>query len=437
MSKKTEQSIRCHHEYFNDLMARLDQSRTPTVEKALQLIADMQIHKYSTRYITCSVYTLQQHPRADIHARFLGKNKKVRIAIQNLKGAQVITEDTRIPVVPSIVRELAEIADRDFTPKLAITMKAILWIGTTCMLQKDEMAGTVAQPACITCQSFQLHQDKTGMTITFHGWKMKSFRWSILCNFIEGTQEQAYNDIRNYFKIRDATTTPGTVLFMDDREKLMTRWTLEQLLYHLVDHSSYTGLNITLHSMHIGGATIRHKLGTEIRKIMRMGRWTDITVNSYIRPELILPPEILKHNKDYHTKRSYRMHLMCPNSCSETPIDQLKIKNYESNHAMSKEELASVPDGRRLHILEYRRMRMTSKEKHERLHVPQRMIEVKRIMLSNYKCTPMEHPGEISPFHIVENFEGSQTWFNLVVYLTNKCWRQFTAACKYGIKAEK
>ena len=65
------------------------------------------------------------------------------------------------------------------------------------------------------------------------------------------------------------------------------------------------------------------------------------------------------------------------------------------------------------------------------------MIEVKRVMLSNYKCPPIERPGEISPFYIVENFEGSQTWFNLAVYLTNKCWRQFTQTCKYHIKADK
>ena len=202
MSKKTEQSLRCHHRYFNELMAKLNQSCTPTVEKALQLIADMQINEYSTRYITRAVYSLQQHPRADIHVWFLTRNKKVRIAIENLKGAQVITEDTRIPIVPSMVREFAEIADRDFEPKLAITMKAILWIGTTCMLRKGEMAGTMAQPACITCQSFQLHKDKTGMTITFHSWKMKSFRCSIPYNFVEGTEKQAYEDIRNY-----ATTT--------------------------------------------------------------------------------------------------------------------------------------------------------------------------------------------------------------------------------------
>ena len=45
-----------------------------------------------------------------------------------------------------------------------------------------------------------------------------------------------------------------------------------------------------------------------------MERWMDITVNSYICPELLLLPKVLLQNSDYHSKWSYRMHLMCPDS---------------------------------------------------------------------------------------------------------------------------
>ena len=129
MSASTKRSLRVHNRYFNKLMAHLNQLRVSTIEKALQLVADMQLHKYSTRDITKVVYSLQCHPRVDIRARFLSRHPKIKNAIKNLKGMQVITEDTRTIMVPTIVEEFAEVADHDFPLKMAITMKAMLSIG--------------------------------------------------------------------------------------------------------------------------------------------------------------------------------------------------------------------------------------------------------------------------------------------------------------------
>ena len=436
-SQATRRSLLTHHRYFNELMRHLGKSPVPTAEKAILLVADMQLHKYSTRYITRAVYSLQRHPRADVRAKFITRSEGVKNAIENLKGAQIVTEDTRIPMTTEMVREFCSIADRDFALKMAITMKAILWIGTNCMLCKGEMAGKASDPAVISRKNFQLHDKKDGMTITFHGWKMKRFRRSIPFDFIGETEKEAYTDIKNYLKIRDNSKTESKALFIDNREKQMTRYILEPLLYHLVDHRSYAGLNVTLHSMRIGGATIRHKQNTEIKEIMRMGRWTDITVNSYIRPELLLPAETLLQNSDFHTKRSYRMHLLCPTSCSSASEEQLATKNFLSGHTKTWEELQSMPDGQKLRLLEFRQYKMERKKRYERTNIPQRMKDVKRILLCDYACPAMEEPGITSADHIAKHYKGSQSWFNLTVHIVNRRWRGFINTCTYQNKLHK
>ena len=107
--------------------------------------------------------------------------------------------------------------------------------------------------------------------------------------------------------IKEETTT----LFLNDEGNVMLRPTFDEIWYHLVDHSRYHGLNVMLHSMRIGGATVRHAQGMDTKEIMRLGRWTDDTINKYIRPEYLCDPSKLQGIKDLKTKRKYKVYSMC------------------------------------------------------------------------------------------------------------------------------
>ena len=104
---------------------------------------------------------------------------------------------------------------------------------------------------------------------------------------------------------------------------------------------------------------------------------------------------------------------------------------------MSLVQMASLPDSQKLRILEYRQQRKARKEIYECNNIPQRMRGVKRLMLSDYACPVMEEPGITSPNYIARNYNGSQTWFNLAVQITNRWWRGFINTCKYQIKILK
>ena len=60
-------------------------------------------------------------------------------------------------------------------------------------------------------------------------------------------------------------------VFVDDRGNAFVRPIFDHLWHHIVDHSSYKGLNVTGHSVCISGATARHAEKMELREIMRLG----------------------------------------------------------------------------------------------------------------------------------------------------------------------
>ena len=51
LSKIMRQQHNTHHKYFDKLMEKLETPNIPTVETALQLVADMHMQEYSARYI--------------------------------------------------------------------------------------------------------------------------------------------------------------------------------------------------------------------------------------------------------------------------------------------------------------------------------------------------------------------------------------------------
>ena len=92
----------------------------------------------------------------------------------------------------------------------------------------------------------------------------------------------------------------------------------------------------------MGGATARHSEGMEIKEIMHLGRWTDLTVNTYLRPELLEPPQELKKNKDYLTKRKYRRHIFC--SCKEGSEASKKADHIMRVDRKCPAKLKKLPD---------------------------------------------------------------------------------------------
>ena len=109
----------------------------------------------------------------------------------------------------------------------------------------------------------------------------------------------------------------------------MSRQSFEMMWHHIVDHSTWKGLNLTGHSMQIGGSTTRHEEGMDMLEIRQLGRWKDDTVNRYLQPELKLPPESLRRMKISNARRE-ECHTLC--ACPKNKkanIQNLLKTNYQ------------------------------------------------------------------------------------------------------------
>ena len=270
LAKVTRQQHNIHHKYFDELMEKLETLNVPTVEMALQLVADMHMQEYSARYIGCAVSALKSHPQIQMNLDDLTFHPDIKAALSNIRKERPIKEDTRIPITPDLIREFSSIADHDFSPIMAITMKAVLWLGLTCMLRQGEICNNMREDSNTLLSNMSC--SKTGICITFHGWKLKSHRRTLKFPYLKGTEDEAFQAIKKYKKVREAREVDDPVLFVDNKGKPFNRYNFSPFLYHLIDHSTYQGLNITCHSLRIGGATARHSEGMEIKEIMCLGR---------------------------------------------------------------------------------------------------------------------------------------------------------------------
>ena len=215
ISVLTIQQHNIHHKYFNNLMDNLGKEAVPTVATALELIADMDMHNYSTLYIGRAVSTLKVHPKISMDPDELTFHPDIKAALQNIRKSRPVVEDTRIPITPALIREFSKVADRDFSSVMAITMKAILWFAFTCMLRQGKI--------CInTREDSAIQMDNTSCTphgfgVTFHGWKLKAYRHTIKFPYVHGTRNEAYHAMNKYLKLRKAREIKEKTLFVNDK----------------------------------------------------------------------------------------------------------------------------------------------------------------------------------------------------------------------------
>ena len=191
ISVLTIQQNNTHHKYFNNLMDHLGKEAVPTVATALELIADMDMHNYSTRYIGRAVSALKVHPNISMDPDELTFHPDVKAALQNVKKSRPVVEDTRIPITPALIRKFSKVADRDFSSIMAITMKAVLWFTFTCMLRQGEICINTQEDSAIQMDNTSCTPH--GFSVTFHGWKLKAYRRTIKFPYVQGTRNEAYH----------------------------------------------------------------------------------------------------------------------------------------------------------------------------------------------------------------------------------------------------
>ena len=418
----TIRNHKMHHILFNNAMKELDEEEVPTVHRAVMLITHMFKKKYSVHYIGTVVSSLKYHPdlKDDLH-RFT-HHPDIRNALANLKKECFQKEDNRIPITHALITELSKIADRDFTPKTALCIKAAMWVSFTAMLRAAE--GIYKPDTGRTITTDKLVLTDRAFTITFTGWKLQNKIKSIEYPYVKGTEEEAAQAICRYLKACPAIAkTKENALFVNDNGDALDRHTLELLWHHLVDHSTYKGLHITLHSMRIGGATARHRQSTELKEIARLGRWTDNTIEGYIRPELLLPPEKLREIGTYHTKRSYECHLSCDCVITNDQGHFISAPKHTKQPKFHKRGYANASDRSKIIRIFASRHREQKKKEKAQVQIPYKIREAERLMRAKIVAQPLSRPYTIDSTYLKKKFKNDQRLFNFTLYMASKCWQ--------------
>ena len=286
----------------------------------------------------------------------------------------------------------------------------------------------------------QVEIDKDGVKITFHGWKSKNSRRSLIFPFMKDTDNEDYKAISQYLKVCGTFVQDGVMaLFIDDDGKQMIRPVFNDIWHHVVDHSSYRGLNVTLHSMRIGGATMRQMQKMETKEIMRLGRWQDEMVNSYIRPDLVLPPEQLRKIPEVAMKRSYEIHYLCdckdPHGSKATSA--MKAKYQKNNKTVTRWRRKGASDTRIMKRMEKIRRTEIIAYKRSQTKILVKIREVHRIAISKFRAKPLIKPYTFDSSYISRKYENDELWFTLAVYASAKRWRRFQQTCKYDVLQQK
>ena len=436
-SDSTQRQHAIHHRYFDALMKRLKLKPIPTVNTVLRLIADMDINQYSSRYIGCAVSAMKTHRKLNMDGDELTTSRAIKDALANVRKGRPVKEDTRLPISPDMVREMSDIADRDFSSIMALTFKALLWTGITAMLRGGEMTNNTQDGTNIKRENISV--SRKGITIPFHGWKNKLHRRTLLFPFLPGTAEEAHSVLKDYIKIRPRLSDhEERALFVDDKGRPFNRFTFTPFFHHLVDHCSYKDLNVTCHSIRIGGATAWHAEGKDVREIMCLGRWTDLTVNTYLRPELLEPPEELMKNPDYHSKRALKKHIFCDRQCALANKAQSQSKQQpRRKDAFDNNVIDSLYDTHKAKVLDRRTRRAVEKDVRASVEVPFRLKNLRTLLKAKVNAVPYVTPYNSSTKHIKKYYDGDARWFTTTVYLARQRWKAFLETVKYSYYQRK
>ena len=205
--------------------------------------------------------------------------------------------------------------------------------------------------------------------------------------------------------------------------------------YHMVDHSSFRGLNVTCHCLRIGGATIHHKNGMEIREVMRLGCWSDFTVNTYLREELLESPDELRKNRDYLSHRKHEQHFLC--NCKKTTAVEKKAKHVKRVNHKRAQEIKNMLDTHKYKLLQRHQIRAAEQIERGQFEVPHNIKSLTRFMLTKARAVPHTDAYTPSSRWLKMHYNNNSRLFTVAVMMARRRWRSFLDTCKYNYYQRK
>ena len=268
--------------------------RNPVVNKqnVILFISHLSLAQYTNTSIRLILKTLFKCEGVQIEPPNLESDCEVQTAI-NHAGKRAKDEDTRIPATIQLLHELGSIFDRDLGSYEAITMKAMIWTATFCMLRCSEYCknDTTSEHNDHALLRNNITILPDGISVTFESWKGHIGSQTLFFpNMPEFKPVRKW--LKQYLLIRP-THNETPQLFTTAPGKPFDQRLFNQYFHHAVDHSRWVGLNLATHSLRIGGVTIRHTAKVDTAEIKRLGCWKTEVMFRYVRDSWLEQPEQL------------------------------------------------------------------------------------------------------------------------------------------------
>ena len=346
---------------FDGLMTYLGREPVIDEENMKAFIAHLSLANYSNQYIWFLTNMLRPHHSLTPDAGEFPDTPSVCITLSTA-GTALGQEDNRIPLSHPLIDQLCMAFDRDFTPYIAVTLKAVLWLGICCMLRLSELAGpqmTNQPDHSLQYDDFCLSQGRDvggnsviGISISLRSWKLNS-RGKTLFFPVHHCFQPVIKAMKDFLTLRGSS--PGHLFTLEGG----ARWFFSNFFFRAfaraVDHSDWCGLAVSTHSMRITGATWCYENHEDPARIVYLGRWKSASVFKYFCDAWIQDPQALQETGRFDSHRESEKHLFCscpPNmsDCNVNMIKEAALKrcSYNTARAVSGRVLPNV---RTLHSL--------------------------------------------------------------------------------------
>ena len=349
---------------------------------------------------------------------------KVKIALSNIYK-RPIPDDTYLPLIPEAIISMSSVTDRDFSLKNAIMVKAALWLTFTCMLRWGEYSYSGQNSTPLKTE----HITITRHSVTLHfseGWKWKNRCTTLKYPYVASTHSKAYSALCNYHKLRTSMSfTTTDIFFVIEERRPLDQYIWSPLFNHIVNHSDWYNLNLTTHSLCIGGTMLCHHNGEEKLEICCLGHWTDDTIFKYFCTDLLLDPNKLCKIPAYKRVRQQVLHFFC--SCKVDPNDpggDARISRHIS--PFHNADTSLLDDTTKL--LTYQKCwNGCLHYAQQYAYIMPRLHSTHAFVKSKLEAMPYVSPNVIDWHYITEHFNGDKLWFSLSAWMAKchwKCWNQ-------------
>ena len=165
-----------------------------------------------------------------------------------------------------------------------------------------------------------------------------------------------------------------------------------------------------------------------MKEIMQLGRWKDRTIESYLRPELLMPLEKLREIGTCKSSRTYECHFMC--NCEMKQNMDMDVPQYRYQKNFHAEKYSKASDKSKINMARRALACKKERELQSATKIPKRVREAEKLLKSKATAKLLSRLFTWDNMLIKKKYDGDDRFFTFTIHSASKRWRRFQETCK-------